>query len=135
MGVENEIGLQAKTDREAFATIYDTYFDAFYDYCWVVSGSVEAAEHMVGHFFSELVTDLERGKYKGKIPFDLWILRRLVREKVPDIEPEERWKYGEFALQRRKVGWLQTRYECDEDTINRVFGLKHRVVDLIRDIV
>ncbi len=68
---ETALVAQARSDREAFAALYDRYFDAVYRYCYHRLGSREAAEDATSQIFLQVLTALPRYQEVGT--FRSWL--------------------------------------------------------------
>jgi RNA polymerase sigma-70 factor (ECF subfamily) len=68
---ETALVAQARDDREAFAALYDRYFDAVYRYCYHRLGSREAAEDATSQIFLQVLTALPRYQEVGT--FRSWV--------------------------------------------------------------
>ena len=62
---------QARHDREAFAALYNRYFDAIYRYCFVRLGSAERAEDATHQVFVRAMEAVERYQEAGR--FRSWL--------------------------------------------------------------
>ncbi len=62
---------QARRDPQAFAALYDRYFDAVYRYCYRRLGSREAAEDATSQVFLQALTALPRYREGGA--FRSWL--------------------------------------------------------------
>jgi RNA polymerase sigma-70 factor (ECF subfamily) len=62
---------QAAQDRQAFAALYDRYFDALYRYCYVRLGSRDRAEDAVHQIFVRAMEAVDRYQEAGR--FRSWL--------------------------------------------------------------
>src|SRR2546421_9960619 len=64
----------AKRDRNAFAALYERYFDQIYSYCYYHSGRREEAEDLASETFQRALEGLENFEWRG-IPYSAWLYK------------------------------------------------------------
>jgi len=64
----------AKRDRNAFAALYDRYFDQIYSYCYYHSGRREEAEDLASETFQRALEGLDDFEWRG-IPYSAWLYK------------------------------------------------------------
>lgn len=87
---EPDLVAQARSDREAFAALYDRYFDPVYRYCYHRLGSREAAEDATSQIFLQVLTALPRYQEVGT--FRSWlftIAHNVITNRVRARRPNE----------------------------------------------
>lgn len=71
---DRDVLLQAKTDPEAFAILYERYVDRIYAYFYYRTGSQEDAEELTARFFHRLFERLHLFEDRG-LPVSAWLYR------------------------------------------------------------
>ncbi len=87
---EPDLVAQARSDREAFAALYDRYFDPVYRYCYHRLGSREAAEDATSQIFLQVLTALPRYQEVGT--FRSWVFtiaHNVITNRVRARHPNE----------------------------------------------
>jgi RNA polymerase sigma-70 factor, ECF subfamily len=64
----------AKRDRNAFAALYDRYFDQIYSYCFYHTGRREEAEDLASETFQRALEGLDDFEWRG-IPYSAWLYK------------------------------------------------------------
>ncbi len=64
----------AKRDRNAFAALYDRYFDQIYSYCFYHTGRRQAAEDLASETFRRALEGIEDFEWRG-IPYSAWLYK------------------------------------------------------------
>ena len=73
-GEEELIKRAQHRDQEAFAQLYEAYFDKIYRYIFLKIGSEMEAEDMTQQVFLKALESLSSFKWQGK-PFSTWLYR------------------------------------------------------------
>ncbi len=71
---EQKLVEAAKRDPEAFAALYDRYFDRIYNYAYHQTGSQAEAEDVTAQTFKQAFENLYRFEWRG-LPFGAWLYR------------------------------------------------------------
>ncbi len=64
----------AKTDKEAFGQIYDTYVERIYNYIYYRTGNHADAEDLTARVFFRAMQHIDRYEDRG-VPFSAWLYR------------------------------------------------------------
>lgn len=65
---------QARTDKEAFGTLYQRYVERIYNYIYYRTSSVEDAEDLTARTFQRALIHIPNYQDKG-VPFQAWLYR------------------------------------------------------------
>ena len=71
---ESTLVERAKTDKEAFGQIYDTYVERIYNYIYYRTGNHADAEDLTARVFFRAMQHIERYEERG-VPFSAWLYR------------------------------------------------------------
>jgi RNA polymerase sigma-70 factor (ECF subfamily) len=75
LGVDDQtLAHLAKTDREAFGTLYERHVTAIYRYVYYRVGSVEDAEDLTARVFARALKHIHSYNDRG-VPFSAWLYR------------------------------------------------------------
>ncbi len=64
----------AKRDRQAFAALYDRYFDQIYSYCYYHTGNRQSAEDLASDTFQRALEGLAGFEWRG-VPYSAWLYK------------------------------------------------------------
>lgn len=90
MQKEESLVLRAqKHDQEAFAQLYEAYFDKIYRYVTLKLGDEMEAEDMTQQVFLNTLQSISSFKWKGK-PFSAWLFRIAHNQVVDHLRKKKR---------------------------------------------
>lgn len=78
---EKVLADQARTDPQAFAQLYDRYFERIYRYCYRRVGDEAAAADITATTFEKALRHIQRYRWKG-VGFGAWLYRIARNETV-----------------------------------------------------
>ena len=96
---------QAKTDKEAFGQLYETFHTRIFNYVYYRTGNVEDAEDLTARIFERAMKHIGRYENQG-VPFSAWLYRiahNMVanwhrdnsRRKVISIDDVAQWRISD----------------------------------------
>jgi len=80
-GIESVVNRARAGDRQAFAAIYETYFDRIYRYLTLRIGNPVDAEDMTEQVFMKALESINKFEWRG-LPFSAWLFRIASNEAV-----------------------------------------------------
>lgn len=96
---------RAKTDKDAFGELYETFYTRIFNYVYYRTGNVEDAEDLTARIFERAMKHIGRYQNQG-VPFSAWLYRiahNLVanwhrdnsRRKIISIDDVSQWRVSE----------------------------------------
>ena len=96
---------RAKTDKEAFGQLYETFYTRIFNYVYYRTGNVEDAEDLTARIFERAMKHIGRYQNQG-VPFSAWLYRiahNLVanwhrdnsRRKIISIDDVSQWRVSD----------------------------------------
>jgi len=100
---------QAKTDREAFGTLYDRYYDQILNYIVKRTANIQASQDITSEVFLKALHGIHKYQWNG-VPFSAWLYRIASNEIANYYRSQKRQKYSESEL----IKWKNTETSSTE---------------------
>lgn len=127
---------RAKTDRQAFALLYQRYFDPVYWYCYRQLGDATAAEDATSQVFAKVLAALPRYRERNA-SFRAWLFRiahnvivDAVRARHPHQTIETAWDIADAAPTPEQAALTNEAQRTLRQYLTRLPADQRRVVEL-----
>jgi len=137
--VQDEEGLVQRAkqhDQEAFARLYDEYFDKIYRYVALKIGDKTEAEDMTQQVFLKALQSISSFKWKG-VPFSAWLYRIAHNQVVDYLRKKKRRPatlMDESLVSSDSENNPQLMVERNIDT-ERLLSATQRLTDAQREVI